>query len=110
MMNTVLTVALVAAVRPSDTVARIGGDEFVVLLEGVAGDDIVIPVCDRILSESAREFEIDGQSIFVTVSIGIAHSSGAFDSVDDLVQNARPFIGARHPPGAQNVPDALRVR
>jgi diguanylate cyclase (GGDEF)-like protein/PAS domain S-box-containing protein len=59
-------------VRPGDTVARFGGDEFTVLLENVAGEAGATQVADRI-SEVLREpFSIEGQDLFTSGSLGIA--------------------------------------
>ncbi len=52
--------------------ARIGGDEFTLLLPGVDGVEVVSRIAQRILSELAKHFHIQGQELFVTASIGIA--------------------------------------
>ena len=61
------------AVRGSDTVSRIGGDEFVLLLNGIADEDEIRHVCMRILNEIRQPFLIlEDQSVQITVSIGIS--------------------------------------
>jgi diguanylate cyclase (GGDEF)-like protein/PAS domain S-box-containing protein len=76
-----------AALRPGDTVARLGGDEFTVLLEDVVEAPDAIVVADRILHSLDEAFEIDGNELFVTASIGIAISSPGLGS-PDLLRNA----------------------
>ena len=63
---------LQANVRKSDTVARLGGDEFVVLHVGVERTTDVQKLCRRLLHDFQRPFELDGQQLIATISIGIA--------------------------------------
>ncbi len=60
-------------IRESDTAARIGGDEFVVLLPGVASTEDARRVADKIRVAIARPFVIDGHELAVSVSMGLAH-------------------------------------
>ncbi len=76
-----------AALRPGDTVARLGGDEFTVLLEDVVVAEDAIVVADRILHSLDEAFEIDGNELFVSASIGISLSSAGLGSAD-LMRNA----------------------
>lgn len=64
----------------SDVVARIGGDEFVILLDNVAQLRDGIRVAERIQGQLKSAFFINGQEVFVTASIGISASDG--DSMD----------------------------
>ncbi|MET0423158.1 MAG: bifunctional diguanylate cyclase/phosphodiesterase [Actinoplanes sp.] len=62
-----------AEVRRGDTPARVGGDEFVVLLDGVADEAQVIAVAERILAGlAANPVEADGDQITIRASIGLA--------------------------------------
>ncbi|CAN7410076.1 diguanylate cyclase [Acidovorax sp. LjRoot129] len=63
---------LQACVRGSDTVARIGGDEFVVLLEGGHASDHATAVAGKILSAFDEAFDLNGQALAVQPSIGVA--------------------------------------
>lgn len=60
------------SVRESDTVARIGGDEFTVLLPFVAGGNDAEIVVQKIIDEFKRPFDLDGRIIQLGISAGIA--------------------------------------
>ncbi|MBI4319893.1 MAG: EAL domain-containing protein [Chloroflexi bacterium] len=75
-------------VRNEDTVARFGGDEFTVLLEGVAGLRDVIRVVERIEEQTQKPFVLDGHEVFATASIGIALSSREHDEPNVLLRDA----------------------
>ncbi len=63
---------IVACVRESDTVARIGGDEFTVLLCNVRKQDSIKRVADKIINAIARPFMLNGKECSISVSIGIS--------------------------------------
>ncbi|MDY7100257.1 MAG: EAL domain-containing protein [Actinomycetota bacterium] len=68
---------LVEVVRPGDTVARIGGDEFVILCDGVETSDEALVIANRVASAIAsHDFLVGGQDQKMSASIGIALSSG----------------------------------
>jgi diguanylate cyclase (GGDEF)-like protein/PAS domain S-box-containing protein len=58
--------------RATDTVARLGGDEFVIILEGINNVDEPQVVARKIVANVARPLEIEGRSLNLTTSIGIA--------------------------------------
>ncbi len=62
---------LKSCVRQADTVARIGGDEFAILMEGVKIASIASDISAKILEALALPFEIHQQEVFITTSIGI---------------------------------------
>jgi diguanylate cyclase (GGDEF)-like protein len=84
-----LTVAdrLRRTVRAHDTVARFGGDEFVVVCEDKMAVKQASLVAERIAEVLRDPVVIDGQEIFLTVSIGIAVSDGS-GSADSLLRDA----------------------
>jgi len=61
-----------AAVRATDTVARIGGDEFVVLMEGSFTQAQLEQLARKIIEVVERPFEIDGKALHTSSSIGVA--------------------------------------
>jgi diguanylate cyclase (GGDEF)-like protein/PAS domain S-box-containing protein len=75
-------------VRDADTVARIGGDEFLIVLPSVKSRDEVTAVADRILNSVAEEFRIKGRSLRVTCSIGISMFPEHGEDAETLIKNA----------------------
>jgi diguanylate cyclase (GGDEF)-like protein len=75
------------ATRGCDTIARIGGDEFAVLLEGVPTLDDAIQVVDRITEALSPPIALQGREVTVGASIGVAHARGE-ENVDELLRNA----------------------
>lgn len=63
---------LLACVRETDTVARLAGDEFVIVLEGLSAAEEALAVARKIVDAMAREFTVCGVARRVTTSIGIA--------------------------------------
>lgn len=65
---------MLACVRESDTVARIGGDEFVLLLRSVSDEagQMALGVAEKIRDALARPFQIDGKVLQISCSIGVA--------------------------------------
>ncbi|MEO7558420.1 MAG: PAS domain S-box protein, partial [Gammaproteobacteria bacterium] len=63
---------LTACVREGDTVARLGGDEFAVILADVARLKDVTLVAEKVLASLALPYDLDGQEVFTSASIGIS--------------------------------------
>ena len=81
------------AVRVSDTVARIGGDEFVVLIEGLGPDaayatSVALEVAELVRSTLAAPLDLEGQPYRVGVSIGVALSTRQGATGHDLLREA----------------------
>ena len=79
---------LVAAVRQEDTVARIGGDEFVILLEHVADPMQAGLVAQKVVAAFAAPFDVEGQGIGISISLGVCLHPQDGEDVDTLLRNA----------------------
>ena len=79
---------LKSLIRPSDTVARFGGDEFMVLCDQVEDDRQAILVAERLSGGLAEPFVLEGRELFVGASIGIAFGSDRSASAMDLIRDA----------------------
>jgi len=77
-----------ASVRKTDTVARIGGDEFAALLPGVQGPDEVRRIAAQVLAEVSAPIFIRGCEVPVSVSVGVADYPAGGEDSTSLLHNA----------------------
>ncbi|MEY8214494.1 MAG: EAL domain-containing protein, partial [Colwellia sp.] len=75
-------------VRKNDTVGRLGGDEFIVLLRGLSDDHNAAIIAENSLNTFRKPFAIDGRELLVTLSIGIAIYPDNGRCASDLLRNA----------------------
>lgn len=75
-------------VRDTDTAARVGGDEFVVLVEGVKNGDLLETVATRLIESIHRPIGLDAGSVQVGVSIGLVTADEHCDTADKLMNLA----------------------
>ena len=83
-----IAVRLWKCVRAGDTVARFGGDEFVILLEDIYAESEAIEVAERIKGELAAPFALNGRDVFTTVSVGVASSWTSYHQSEGLIRDA----------------------
>jgi len=76
------------SLRPEDTLARFGGDEFVMLLEDTEGPEEAVRVAERITDKLREPVLIDGRELFVRASIGIALGKVHQKSSEELLRDA----------------------
>ena len=82
-------IARVGASLDADYVlARMGGDEFTILLDNIANAQVPVRVAERLLKELGRPYLIDQHEVVVTASIGIALSATGYSDVQHIVRDA----------------------
>jgi diguanylate cyclase (GGDEF)-like protein/PAS domain S-box-containing protein len=75
-------------VRPGDMIARFGGDEFAILIDGIMGPGDAAHVAERIQKALASPFNLGGHEVYSTGSIGIALSATGYERAEDLLRDA----------------------
>jgi len=74
--------------RKSDTIARIGGDEFLIIIQDVSNAQIVLKRANHILQQMSKPFFINDQSVNITCSIGISRFPDDGEDAETLVKGA----------------------
>jgi diguanylate cyclase (GGDEF)-like protein len=101
------------AIRPSDTIARFGGDEFVVLCEDIGEARDAVIVGQRIVDATSQPFMLSGREMFVTTSVGVALAIDSDATPETLLRDAdvAMYRAKERGPGRVEVFDeALRAR
>ena len=93
---------LLRCVRPEDTVGRIGGDEFGILLAPEHGARAAIRVVERIEVQLREPFCLGGRDVFATASIGIASSETPSDRAEDLLRDGETAMRRAKTSGGTN--------
>jgi diguanylate cyclase (GGDEF)-like protein/PAS domain S-box-containing protein len=88
LLLTVVAQRLGHCLRPEDTLARFGGDEFVVLIEAVDDPEQAVEVAKRITEEFRKPFNIEGRDLYVAASIGISLGNARTHDSDGLLRDA----------------------
>lgn len=77
-----------ASVRPNDTLARFGGDEFVILCEDILDEEQTQEISERLLENINRPIMLIEGEVYVTASIGIARSLDGEDTPETILRDA----------------------
>lgn len=77
-----------SVLRPTDTIARIGGDEFVLLLEEISSINDATIVAERIQSVLINSLKFYSKKISISASIGIVMSTSAYQRSEDMLKDA----------------------
>ena len=104
---------LAETLRPSDTVARFGGDEFVVLCEEVDDGRDALEVAGRLQESLSRPFVVDGEEHVLTGSIGVALANGRYTTPEEVMRDADAAMYRAKERGRANCElfdDAMRER
>ncbi|WP_083690025.1 EAL domain-containing protein [Colwellia sp. UCD-KL20] len=79
---------LLDIVRNKDTVARFGGDEFVILIEDLESEERAYEVADRITKFLSTPFLIDDHPVYIGTSIGVLFNNERYDNADLMLRDA----------------------
>lgn len=79
-------------VRSADTLARLGGEDFVFLLDNLKSDDNATRVAERVRQEFLLPFSLDGQDIFLTATLGITLNATGYDDADHVLRDATTAV------------------
>ncbi|WP_296509504.1 EAL domain-containing protein [Rhodoferax sp.] len=90
-------------VRESDTVARMGGDEFTAVLGGIHSVDNVRLIGEKMLASLANPFHIEGQHLRISTSIGVSLFPQDADNLEDLLKLADSAMYQAKDSGRNNV-------
>jgi diguanylate cyclase (GGDEF)-like protein len=93
---------LADCIRESDIIARIGGDEFVIMLDAIKSAHDASKVAQKILEATSKGFVVEGHEHFVSTSIGISLYPTDGSDVENLIRNADSAMYAAKECGRNN--------
>ena len=79
---------LQGSIRASDTISRLGGDEFTILLNDTNSTEAIFGIARKILQSLSKPFRVNGHELFITASIGISLFPADGDDVETLLKSA----------------------
>ncbi|HUW27757.1 MAG TPA: EAL domain-containing protein [Sulfuriferula sp.] len=79
---------LYGCLREGDTLARMGGDEFSLLLPQIGSTEVVASIADKVIAALAKPFHIGHRELFATVSIGVSLFPNDGETGDSLIKHA----------------------
>jgi len=94
---------LISISNPNDTVARSGGNEFVIILESFAREDLSASAANKILSSLDAPFHVNEQELFITSSIGVSLFPKDGQDPDTLLRNANTAMHIAKSRGRTNI-------
>lgn len=77
-----------ACLQPDDTLARPGGDEFIILIERSHDIRSAIQIAEQIYEVLTKPFDVNGHEVFISVSCGIVLGTAAYDHPEDVLRDA----------------------
>lgn len=83
-----VAVRLTDSLRPGDFVARIGGDEFAVVLGAIAGADDAGDIAERLIETLSAPYDVNGVELIVSASVGLTLVPQDGENADELLRNA----------------------
>jgi diguanylate cyclase (GGDEF)-like protein len=75
-------------VRSVDTLARYGGDEFIILLDDIKDDSGAVSVAEWIIDQLSKSIRVNGHEVFTSTSIGIVYSSPEYETNEEIIRDA----------------------
>jgi diguanylate cyclase (GGDEF)-like protein/PAS domain S-box-containing protein len=83
-----LAIRLKDSLRTIDTVARIGGDEFVILIDSISDNDEVIIIANRIIEALSQAVDLENNDVSINASLGIVVFSDNYENAEGILRDA----------------------